>query len=172
MESLPRFRPRKLLRRLVEGQVDFVVVGGFAAVVHGSPRLTNDLDICCSSTQANLAALGKVLTELGASLRGVEEAVPFLPDLATLRRTQLLTLESPDGPMDLLAAPSGSPGYASLRRQADRVELDRVTVLVASLDHLMDMKRAAGRPKDLVDLEELQAVARRRKRSAGGGEVG
>ena len=172
MESLPRFRPTKLLRRLVEGEVDFVVVGGFAAIVHGSPRLTNDLDICYAAAPRNLAALGGVLTELGARLRGIEDAVPFQPDLATLRRTRLLTLESPDGPIDLLAAPAGSPGYASLRRQAERVDLEGITVLVASLDHLMDMKRAAGRPKDLVDLEELQAVARRRTRGAGGGEAG
>jgi predicted nucleotidyltransferase len=158
------FRPTALLRRLVARGVDFVVVGGIAAVAHGSPRITMDLDICYATDQVNLEALGEVLVELGARLRGVPEDVPFVPDAGTLRRTRILTLDSPEGSIDLLVEPDGSPGYARLRERAERVEVAGVSVLVASVDDLIEMKRAAGRSKDLVDLEELEAIRRLRQR--------
>jgi predicted nucleotidyltransferase len=157
------FALSRLLRRLVQADVDFVVVGGVAVIVQASPRFTKDLDICYATKQANLDRLGAALTELGARLRGVEEDVPFVPDGLTLRHTQMLTLTTLDGDLDLLVDPDGSPGYATLRRNASRVELDGITVLVASIDDLIAMKRAAGRPQDLVDLESLE-IARRRVR--------
>jgi hypothetical protein len=150
-----------LLRRLVRAHVDFVVVGGIAVIVQASPRFTKDLDICYATDRANLERLGSTLIELGAQLRGVEEDVPFAPDADTLRRTQMLTLTTPTGDIDLLVDPAGSPGYASLRRKASRIDLDGVVVLVASIDDLIAMKRAAARPQDLVDLESLE-IARRR----------
>ncbi len=163
--SWPEFRPTQLLRRLTARGVDFVVVGGIAGVAHGAARLTQDLDICYAPDQANLDALGDALTELRARLRGVAEDVPFVPDGATLRRTQFLTLDSSEGPIDLLVDPAGSPGYAALRRQAERLDVGGLSVLVASLHDLMSMKRAAGRTKDLADLEELEAIQRLRRRA-------
>jgi len=154
----------RLLRRLVQADVDFVVVGGVAVVVQASPRFTNDLDICYSTEQTNLDRLGGVLTELGARLRGVEDDVPFVPDGQTLRRTQMLTLTTRDGDIDLLVDPDGSPGYDVLRRNASRIDLDGISVLVASIEDMIAMKRAAGRPQDLVDLESLEIARRRRRR--------
>jgi len=154
----------RLLRRLVQADVDFVVVGGVAVVVQASPRFTNDLDICYSTEQTNLDRLGGVLTELGARLRGVEDDVPFVPDGQTLRRTQMLTLTTRDGDIDLLVDPDGSPGYDVLRRNASRIDLEGITVLVASIEDMIAMKRAAGRPQDLVDLESLEIVRRRTRR--------
>lgn len=160
MEAWPEFSPSRLLRGLVAGGVEFVVIGGYAAIAHGSPRLTNDLDISYSPEPANLEALGRVLTDLEARLRGVEEDVPFAPDPRALRQVELLTLDTRHGPLDLLAAPGGGPGWAALRRDAVEVELDELVVPVASLEHLKAMKRAAGRAKDLLDLEELEAIER------------
>jgi predicted nucleotidyltransferase len=159
----PEFSLSGLLRRLVEAGVDFVVVGGVAVIVQASPRFTKDLDICYALEQANLDRLGKVLTELQAHLRGIDEDVPFNPDARTLRHTRILTLTTPDGDIDLLVDPDGSPGYAALRRNASHIALDGVTVLVASIDDMIAMKRATGRPQDLVDLESLE-IARRRMR--------
>jgi hypothetical protein len=116
-----------------------------------------------ATDRKNVDRLGAVLTELGARLRGVEEDVPFVPDGQTLRRARMLTLTTPEGDLDLLVDPDGSPGYGSLRRHASRIDLDGVTVLVASIDDLIAMKRATGRPQDLVDLESLE-IARRRLR--------
>jgi hypothetical protein len=71
---------------------------------------------------------------------------------------------APDGGLDLLVEPDGAPGYPALRRRADQVDLDGIVVRVASVDDLIAMKRAAGRPQDLVDLESLE-IARRRRRA-------
>jgi hypothetical protein len=158
----PGFRLHSLLRRLTEGGVSFVIVGGVAVVLQASPRFTRDLDICYATTHDNLERLGGVLVDLRAMLRGVDEDLPFSPDARTLQRTQTLTLTTSEGDIDLLVDPDGSPGYAALRRKADRMDLDGLTVAVASIEDLIAMKRAAGRPQDLVDLESLEIARRRR----------
>jgi len=163
LEPWPRFSPRRLLERLVAGEVDFVVVGGIAAVSHGSAAFTGDLDISYARDDDNLDRLGRVLVELGARLRGVTDDVPFVPDGRTLRRTRMLTLETPMGMLDLLAQPDGAPVYATLRERAGRELVAGVEVLIASLEDLIAMKRAAGRPKDLVAVEELEAIQRLRR---------
>jgi predicted nucleotidyltransferase len=162
--SWPEFRPTALLRRLAAHGVDFVVVGGIAMVGHGSARNTRDLDICYATDPANLEALGATLVELAARLRGVADDVPFAPDARTLRRTSMLTLDTSDGWIDLLVSPPGAPAYKELRARADRVTLDGVAVLIASLDDLEAMKRAADRPVDRIDLEEIEVIRRLRAR--------
>lgn len=158
--SLPDFRPSALLTQLTRGDVDYVVIGGIAAIAHGSPQLTRDLDVCYATDEMNLDRLGRVLVGLDARLRGVAEDVPFIPDGRTLRRTQVLTLDTRLGPLDVLAAPWGSPGYAPMREAAVRRDVQGVDVWVASLEHLIAMKQAAGRPKDLIAVEELEAIQR------------
>ncbi len=154
------FRPDTILARLGDRAVDYVVVGGIAAQAHGSAQFTGDLDICYSTDTENLERLGKALGDLDARLRGVAENVPFMPDVRTLRQTQVLTLATPFGPLDVLAAPEGSPGYEHLRDRALTVEWAGTTIKVASLEDLIAMKRAAGRPKDLLSVEELDAIQR------------
>lgn len=163
MASKPDFALRQLLGRLVEAGVDFVIVGGIAVIVQGSPRFTKDLDICYATDPTNLRRVGRLLVQLDARLRGVEEDLPFVPDERTLKNTQMLTLTTREGDIDLLVDPAGSPGYRELRRKATPIELDGATVLVASIPDLIAMKRAAGRPQDLVDIESLE-IARRRAR--------
>lgn len=133
-------------------------------IAHGSTRFTNDLDICYAPDGANLDVLGAVLMDLDASLRGVAEDVPFVPDGRTLRGTEILTLDTREGPIDLLVRPPGAPEYHELRARAERVEVDGIAVLVASLDHVAAMKRAAGRPRDQIDLEEIEVIRRLRAR--------
>ena len=162
----PELRVHELLRRLTEREVDFVVVGGVAVILQASPRLTKDLDICYAPEQVNLDRLGAVLIELGARLRCVEEDLPFVPDGRALRHTQILTLTTVDGGLDLLVEPDGSPSYPALRRRADQIDIDGIVVRVASIEDLIAMKRAAGRPQDLVDLESLEIARRRRRRKS------
>jgi hypothetical protein len=161
--SWPDFRPTALIGALARGGVDFVVIGGVAVVVQASPRFTRDLDISYATDTANLESLGDLLVSLDARLRGVEQDVPFIPDARTLRHTQMLTLTTRDGDLDLLVDPPGSPGYSALRRHADIVDLDGDSVRIASLEDLIEMKRAAGRPQDEIDIESLE-VARSRLR--------
>jgi Nucleotidyl transferase AbiEii toxin, Type IV TA system len=160
----PPLSADEILRRLVERGVDFVVIGGIAAILHGSARNTFDLDICFASDDANLAALGDVLTALSARLKGVDENVPFVPDERTLRQIEPLTLVTSLGELDVLTHPPGAPPYRDLRRNADRYDLGGFNVSVASIDDLIAMKEATGRAKDLLDLEELEVIKRLRHR--------
>lgn len=165
MESLPdTYHPATLVQALVDGNVDFVIIGGVAVVLQAMPRFTKDLDICYSPAQDNLDALGAVLVELKARLRGISEEVPFVPDGRTLRQTQIVCLTTPVGDIDLLVDPEGAPTYKTLRRRADIMELGGRSVRIASIEDMLAMKRAAGRPQDQVDIESLEA-ARRRLRS-------
>jgi predicted nucleotidyltransferase len=159
------FRPSELVRVLSEAEVDYVVVGGVAVVVQAHARFTDDLDICYATDRANLSRLGEVLVELGATLRGIEVDLPFVPDGRTLRGTQILCLNTPLGGLDLVARPEGAPRYERLRARAEVVEIAGVEVPVASIDDMIAMKRAAGRPQDLIDIDALE-IARRRRRGA------
>jgi predicted nucleotidyltransferase len=165
--SWARFSAPALLRTLAAHGVDFIVVGGIAMVFQGSTRITQDLDICFDPAQVNLDALGAALIELEAKLRGVPDDVPFVPDGRALRQLSIVTLDTREGPIDLLREPDGAPPYEGLRRRADRIDMDGVAILVASLDDLEAMKLAAGRPKDLLDLEEIEVIRRLRARGVG-----
>jgi predicted nucleotidyltransferase len=161
--SAPEFPLSRLLRDLVAAGIDFVVVGGVAVIVQGSPRFTQDLDICYATDDANLERLGTLLVRQEARLRGIEENLPFVPDSRTLKRTQMLTLATREGDIDLLVDPAGAPSYEALKRKASRIELDGVTVLVAGVEDLIAMKSAAGRPQDMVDLEALEIIRQRER---------
>lgn len=163
-EPWPEFDPTALLELLVRRGVDFVVIGGIAAVLHGSPRNTRDLDVCFATDEGNFEALGNALLDLDATLRGVSDNVPFVADAATLRKVELLTLSTSRGPLDVMVRPAGAPAFNRLRRAAERQDLGAFSVLVASLEDLIAMKRASGRPKDLVDIEELEQIRRLRRK--------
>jgi predicted nucleotidyltransferase len=166
--SQPEYQPAELVRALVDGGVDFVIVGGVAVVLQAMPRFTKDLDICYSTAEDNLDTLGHVLVGLKARLRGIPEPVPFVPDGHTLRRTQILCLTTPVGDVDLLVNPDGAPDYDTLRERASVMELSGRSVRIASVEDLLGMKRAAGRPQDLADIESLevaQELGRRNSKS-------
>jgi hypothetical protein len=165
MQRPPELKLDVLLERLLAGGVDFVIIGGIAAVLHGSPRNTHDLDICFATDDANLEALGRVLVGLDAKLKGVDDAVPFTPDAAILRRIELLTLRTRAGDIDVLAKPPGAPSYEALRRNSERFDIGGAFVRVASLPDLIAMKVKADRPKDRADVAELEAISRLRRRA-------
>jgi hypothetical protein len=161
---MPEFRVDRLLGTLTAHNVDFVVVGGIAATLLGSASDTFDLDICPATDAGNLDRLGNALVDLGARLRGIEESAPFTPDGAALARVEILTLETESGPLDVLMRPGGAPPYEELRRRAERKDIGAFSVLVASIDDLIAMKLSAGRPKDLLMVDELEAIRRLRER--------
>lgn len=159
MTVWPEFKPREILGLLTKRGVDFVVIGGYAAVLHGSPRVTQDLDITFATDPPNLEALGRLLTDLHARLYGVDRDLPFVADERTLARVELLTLETELGKLDLLALPAGAPTYSDLRGHAARFDVGGFLVRVADIPQLIAMKEIAGRPKDLADIAELDAIA-------------
>ena len=153
------FDPIHILGRLKAHGVRYVLIGGLAAKAHGSPTLTVDIDICPAGDRDNLERLAAVLGELGARLRDAPVDVPFHPDRSTLERVELLTLTTDHGDLDIIKVPPGVAGFYALDANAERLDLaDGLRVAVASLDDLIVMKRAAGRPKDRIELEILGAL--------------
>ncbi len=157
------FDPLKALRVLDDHGVRFILIGGLAARLLGSPTVTNDLDICPDRERDNLEALAAALDELGAGQRGAPEGLPFLLDAETLRRGDHFTFSTSAGALDLLGTPAGSGGFELLRRNAVRMNLDDLEVLVADLPDLIRMKKAAARPKDLIEVEILSALLEERE---------
>ena len=159
------FDPIGLLRVLVDHDVDFVVVGGVAAAARGSPTSTVDVDVCYRREERNLERLAEALRALRARLRGVDEEVPFILDAKALRAGDHFTLTTDLGDVDLLGTPAGTSGYGEIDAHATAIDLeDGLTVRVASLEDLIRMKKAAGRPKDRVELEILGALREEMKR--------
>lgn len=154
----PGFDPLAALGVLERNGVRYIVIGAIAGRLLGSPTVTRDLDICYARDDANLEALVSALQELHARLRGVHEDVPFILDARTLRAGDSLTFETDAGDLDLLGTPAGTHGYEELTRTAEELNLGALTIRVASIDALIQMKRAAGRPKDLIEVEVLAAL--------------
>ena len=153
------FDPIGALEVLQRHRVRFVVIGGLAGRLWGSPTMTNDVDVCYARDTLNLERLAAALVELGATLRGVDDDVPFLLDAMPLERGQNFTFMTVLGPLDLLGLPAGVRGFDDLAANATTFDLgDGVTVPVCDLDDLIRMKRAAARPKDRVEVEILGAV--------------
>jgi hypothetical protein len=167
MSSAPEFDPVRILSELDQAGVRYVLIGGVAGTMFGSSVLTFDLDICYARDAANLEALVGVLRELGATLRGVEPGLPFRLDATTIARGDAFTFSTDAGDFDILGVPSGTGGYEDLVGRAARMPVAGFTVLAASIDDLIRMKQAAGRPKDLFQLEVLAAL--REEINKGGG---
>lgn len=153
-----KFDPIRILQTLARHKVQFVLIGGQAAIAHGSPSVTFDLDICYQRSPQNLERLASALKERSARLRGVEDDVPFILDAKTIEIGDHFTFETDAGSFDCLGTPSGVNGYEDLASAASPVDFDGMSVLVASLDDLIRMKQAAGRPKDLIEVEVLGAL--------------
>ncbi|MEX0991162.1 MAG: hypothetical protein WD004_02680 [Actinomycetota bacterium] len=152
------FDPIGMLLTLLDHKVRFVLIGGYAAALRGSPMLTGDLDICYSRETENLSRLCDALIELRARLRGVDEEVPFQLDRKTLLAGDSFTFVTDKGSLDCLATPSGTFGFDDLNAGASDEGIGVATVRVASLDDLARMKRASRRPKDMVALEWIRGL--------------
>jgi len=147
--------------------VRYVLIGGLAAVLHGSPLPTLDVDICPSPEQPNLERLAAALQEMDARLRTPDtpEGVRFPCDAGFLGNMQLLNLVTRFGDLDLALRPSGTEGFSDLSRRAVAVNVRGLRVAVASLEDVIRSKEAANRPKDqraLPVLRQLQEEIRRR----------
>ena len=152
------YDPIRALRVLQHHEVDFVVIGGFAGRLWGSPSVTNDLDICPEWGRENLSRAAAALVELHARLRDAPDDLVLPLDAAMLSAGQTFTFSTDAGALDLLAAPAGGFDHASLKDAAHSIDLGDLVVDVVDLDDLIAMKRATGRPKDRIEVEVLEAV--------------
>ena len=159
------FDPIRVFQLLQRHGVRFVVIGGVAGRLWGSPTMTNDVDICYDRAQPNLERLAAALLEIRARLRGVDDDVPFPLDAITLAKGQNFTFATDLGPVDVVGTPAGVRDFDELAVNATSFDLgDGVVVPVCDLDDLIRMKRAAGRPKDRIELEILSVVREERDR--------
>jgi hypothetical protein len=158
-EAEEAFDPGPVLERLARAGVDFVVIGGVAGAVHGSSFGTFDVDLAYSREPANLEKVAEVLRSLDAKLRGAPAGLPFLLDAQMLEAGANFTFTTSLGSIDLLGDPAGAPPYERLREAATVVSVRGHDVRVASLDHLIAMKEAAGRPKDKLQATEYRTIS-------------
>jgi hypothetical protein len=146
------------LEALTSNEVEFVIIGGVAITTHGSAYLTKDLDICYSRTNENLERLVKALAEYSPKPRGFPANLPFIFDLSTLRNGTNFTFTTTIGDLDLLGEVAGVGTFQDVYQNSEIKELFGLKVQVLSIDALIKAKRAAGRPKDLLVLPELEAL--------------
>jgi hypothetical protein len=139
--------------------VDFVMIGGLAAIAVGSSYSTFDLDVAYARDRPNLERLAEALRELGATLRGAPPGVPFQLDADTLEAGLNFTFETMGGNLDVFGEPAGAPSYEELKRRATVESIEGVEIRVAAIDHLIAMKEAAGREKDRLLASELRTLS-------------
>jgi len=149
---------QKALQTLRDGQVRFIVIGGVAATAHGSTQLTNDLDVVYARSTEDIAHLAAALAPHSPYLRGVPAGLPFKFDAPTIKRGLNFTLDTDFGPLDLLGEVTGGGGYDVLLPHTVSLDLFGGPCLCVDLPMLIRLKRAAGRPKDILALAELEAL--------------
>jgi hypothetical protein len=152
-----------MLRLLERHGVRYVLVGGLAATLHGSPLRTGDADICPARDVENLRALAAALVEMGARIRAADasDGLAFACDASFLGRVELLNMTTRLGDLDVTFRPAGTGGYEDLRANACSYDLGGLVVPVAALADVIRSKEAAGRPKDLAALPTLRALLER-----------
>jgi predicted nucleotidyltransferase len=155
-----------LLRILTENQVEFIIVGGAAATAHGSARLTFDLDIVYKRSRENIARIVNCLKPIQPYLRGAPPGLPFDWSVPTIEKGLNFTLITTLGAIDLLGEIVGGGGYDQLVRETINVQIAGVDCLCLGLERLIEVKRAAGRPKDLEVVAELQQIMNETRRES------
>ena len=153
----------KILTALHDQGVNFVIIGGAAAVLHGSAYVTADLDICYSREKENLKKLATALAPLNPSLRGAPKDLPFKLDADSMRSGLNFTLATDDGDLDILGEVAGLGSYEQMLPFSEEMEIFGARCKVLTLEGLIKSKREAGRAKDLRLLPELQALLEIRK---------
>jgi len=164
------FDPVRICTILLEEEVEFIVLDGFAAVVRGSSLPTKDIDVIPSRDRTNLDRLGRALTRMNAMIRISGDPVPTKIDGGFLANMpNMLNLVTDFGEMDLTFSPAGSAGDFEGWKKGATLEVidDGLTVLVASLDDIIDSKRAANRPKDQMALPYLESLRDEIRRQEG-----
>jgi predicted nucleotidyltransferase len=154
--------PDALLKELAGHKVGFILVGGVAASLHGSSRLTQDVDVVYSRAPDNLERLVSALQHHHPYLRGAPPGLPFRWDLDRVEHGLNFTLTTDLGDLDLLGEIAGGGSYEDLLPDSIVVELFGVECRCLSLRSLIEVKRAAGRPKDLEAIAELEAILEER----------
>jgi hypothetical protein len=155
----------RLLAALVNGGVEFIIIGGMAAMAHGSAHVTVDLDIVYRRTHENIARLAEALSPLQPYLRGVPPGLPFRFDAETIKQGLNFTLVTAAGDLDVMGEATGRGTYEALLPRSEVRRIFDLEVRFVDLETLIHLKRAAGRPKDLERIAELEALTQERRKT-------
>ncbi|MAG31993.1 MAG: hypothetical protein CL908_13995 [Deltaproteobacteria bacterium] len=157
------FQPEKILAALQEAGVEYVLIGGFAAIAHGDVAPTFDVDVVPHRSLENMERVAIALRNLDARIRteGVPEGLRFDFTAKSLGRSTMWNLVTTVGAIDLTFEPSGTRGYTDLRRSAFEIDVDGIVITVASLADVIRSKEAAGREKDRIALPRLRRLLER-----------
>ena len=153
----------RLLQRLCDADIDFVIVGGFAATLHGSSLVTRDLDVCAILSNENLEKLREALRDLQPTHRMTPQKLSFLDNPDPGVEVRNLYLRTDLGPVDVLSSILGVGDFDRVRAASIQVELFGRSCRVISLDDLIAAKEALGRDKDVLAAKELRAVRETQK---------
>lgn len=153
---------QKILHVLFEHSIEFIIVGGAAATVHGSARLTKDLDLVYSRKPENITRIVEALRPYQPYPRGAPPGLPFHWDEKTIRNGLNFTLDTSLGAIDLLGEITAGGGYEDLLPSCVKVRVFGVDCLCLGLRKLIQVKRAAGRPKDFETIAELETILEER----------
>lgn len=148
----------RLLSVLKGSGVEFIIIGGFAATAHGSAHVTIDLDVVYERTVENMIRLASGLEPLQPYLRGAPPGLPFRFDVETIKRGLNFTLTTSAGDLDLLGEATGGGTYEALLPHCEVRELLDLECRFVNLETLIHLKRAAGRPKDIERIAELEII--------------
>lgn len=147
-----------LIRLLSENEVEFIIVGGAAATAHGSARLTLDLDVVYNRSSGNVESMVNALRSVRPYLRGAPPGLPFEWSVETIQKGLNFTLTTTLGALDLLGEIVGGGSYEQLLPHTIKIQIGGVECRCLGLQRLIEVKRAAGRPKDLETIAELERI--------------
>lgn len=160
MKELP-----EILKVLYDRHVEFVVIGGAAMHLQGSAYVTKDVDFCYARTPQNIKRLVAALAPFHPSLRGVPVDLPFTFDVRTVTQGMNFTLSTDLGDLDFLGEVAGLGAFEQVKAAADTQMIDGMQIAVLSLAGLIKSKKAAGRPKDLYVLPELEGLEQLKRKT-------
>jgi predicted nucleotidyltransferase len=162
-EGSPNFPLVQIARILLSHGVEFIVIGGRAESLMGSPRLTFDVDVCYKRSAENLERLAKALREIKPTLRGAPPDLPFIIDAKSLALGSNFTFKTAFGDFDLLGSVEPIGAYEQLITDAESFPVEEMQLKCISLDHLIRVKDFINRPKDQQSLMQLAAIKQRRE---------
>ena len=156
-----------LLRRLSDSGLEFVIVGGYAAISHGSSYLTRDVDICVMLTPENIAKLQRALADWNPKHRMTPQKLSFLTYPPAGQPLNSIYLQTDKGVVDIFTTVLGVGDFSRLKANAEELEVDGYKYKVISLSDLITAKETMGREKDLLTAKELRAIAAKREQAKG-----
>jgi predicted nucleotidyltransferase len=154
-----------LLKRLNKAGVDFVIVGGFAGVVHGCTFVTQDIDVCCDFSPANLFRLQKALTGLHPIHRMTPKRIKFQLNKKNVEQFENLYLDTDIGQLDCLSQINGLGDFSEVKKSSVPIEAEGMKFYVLNIEALIKSKKAMGRQRDKQAIQQLEEIKRIKKKS-------